>query len=673
MSSGLAIGAPGIYELSVSPLRELTGVRMDVAAFVGVAPRGPAREPVDDRAILDDASLADLPWVDPARPRRRTVPVAVESWDDYRRLFGGFEGEGLLPYAVASFFEQGGTRAYVARIVHDYRAAALDAGGVAAATLRSVGSSGGPVRLHARNEGSWGNRLGAALSFRARPLPLLGASTDTLTLAPDDPLPGGSLVRLTLPGGTRVLRFVVRVSDDPRAREPRYDRHATLDRPCSTAPVGAEMVEGSLEVVDADPAYERVERHQGVGLAYGHPRWLGDVLSMESELVLPDPAWAAGELLPASADLADAVTGPFEGGEDRENAIVPEDFFDDEWVLGDEFPRNGVHSLVCIADVSLVLAPDLYSPGPLAPLEHVVTPVSLAGPDFATCVVPPPVPVQDPALPPLTGLRLEPELPDDLRRITELQARLVGLADQLGSFVVLLDVPPRLSHYELLAWRAALASSFAAVYHPWLRVSQPADERNTLVAVNPSAVAAGIAARLEHERGVMWGPFNTPAAGVVDVDERVSPSRHDELHPLGVNVFLKERDAVRLAAGRTLSRDPAYRQLSIRRLVTMLHRALEQQMQWTVFEPNDEALRSTLRHMLESFLRELWYANAFTGATEAEAFFVRCDESLNPPAIVDEGRLIVELGIAPAEPLEFLLLRLDRDGDGTVRVEGARG
>ncbi len=79
-----------------------TGVRMDVCAFVGVAPRGPARVPVVDERWRDDR-----PCVEPERPRRRTVAVAVESFDEYRRLFGGFEGPGLLPYAVAVVLRAG--------------------------------------------------------------------------------------------------------------------------------------------------------------------------------------------------------------------------------------------------------------------------------------------------------------------------------------------------------------------------------------------------------------------------------------------------------------------------------------------------------------------------------------------------------------------------------------
>jgi phage tail sheath protein FI len=182
-----------------------------------------------------------------------------------------------------------------------------------------------------------------------------------------------------------------------------------------------------------------------------------------------------------------------------------------------------------------------------------------------------------------------------------------------------------------------------------------------------------VIAQREHLFGVWYGPANALAAGVVDVADRMSGPRHDELHQAAVNVFLHERDGIRLTAGRTLSLDPWYRQLSVRRLMTMLERVLLEQMQWMTFEPHTPALRADVRHLVGVFLRHLYRVGAFAGATEEEAFFVRCDETLNPPAGVDLGRLIAEVGIAPAEPLEFLVLRIDRAADGTLRVEAGRG
>jgi len=235
---------------------------------------------------------------------------------------------------------------------------------------------------------------------------------------------------------------------------------------------------------------------------------------------------------------------------------------------------------------------------------------------------------------------------------------------------VLLDVPPGLSQARLLNWRTAFNSSYAACYHPWLQVSRRDDSRDALVQVPPSAVAAGVIAATAIQFGVPTGPANVLAAQVVNVADLVSPARHDVLHPQGVNVYLRERDGVRLTAARTLTRDPQYRQLSVRRLIILIRKTLEQEMQWAVFEPNNSSLQREVRLLLESFLRGLFRQGAFRGATEADSFFVRCDETLNPSYVTDAGRLIAEIGIAPSEPIEFILLRLSREGDGTLSVQG---
>ncbi len=686
MRQRLQLGAPGVYVAPDEPVRALTGVRMDVAAFVGVAPRGPARLPA-----------FAAPWAEaprgPAAPSAslRSVPVAVESWDAYRRLFGGFEGPGLLPYAVAAFFEQGGRRAYVVRVVHDYGAGDPRNGhAVARGTVTgAVPRAGGELVLRARSEGSWGNRLRATLAFRTRPLAFdpQGSAPARLALAGDGELPAGSLLRLWLPGGVPVLRFVAGVWEDWRAERPERVRYAGLEYAVDVEPERVETVEAELVVVDtAGDGVERAEVHGGLGLSPLHPRWMARALWRDSALVYPDAAWILDPLAPADAELRtppEPARPQFTCGRDRYAELVPDDFFDPEWTPGDEQPRSGIHSLVELDDLSVVVVPDLYSPGPLVPRERVDEATSLAGPAFAACVEldAPPAPqpagecegghsaLDDGAAGELHGLRLDPALPDDRAGIVGLQQRVVELAESLAWWQVLLDVPPGLNGRQVLEWRSRFATAWAAGYHPWLRVARPDDRRDPLVAVPPSAFAAGIVARQELAFGVPHGPANVVAVGPVSALDAVSPARHDELHQAGVNVFLAERDGIRLTAGRTLARDPQWRQLSVRRLVTMLRRVLLQQMQWTVFEPNDARLRDELRRMLEGYLERLFRADAFRGRTPEESFFVRCDDELNPQPVVDEGRLVCHVGVAPAEPLEFILLRLSREGDGTLLTE----
>ncbi len=230
-------------------------------------------------------------------------------------------------------------------------------------------------------------------------------------------------------------------------------------------------------------------------------------------------------------------------------------------------------------------------------------------------------------------------------------------------------MPPGLAERRILEWRSSFDSSFAAAYHPWLRVARPDDGRDALVALPPSAAAAGIVARRELVFGIPHGPWSELVAAAVALAEPLPGDRHDRLHQRAINGFVRERDGIRLAAGRTLSSDPGVRQLTVRRLLMFLVRTLEREMQWVVFEPNGPALWSEIRHYLEALLRRLFLAGAFRGAREEEAFFVRCGPAENPPRQVDAGQLVALVGVAPAEPLEFLVIRLERGGDGSLTVE----
>lgn len=661
MASGLrlTLGAPGVYRVSEPPPWAPPGVRMDVCAFAGVAPRGPARE-----AYVGGRWRDDVPTVEPERPVRRSVAVPVESWTDYLRLYGGFEvPAALLPGAVAAFFDNGGRRAYIVRIVHDYGDRAVDMDARAHGRLRGLVGPAGDVTLVARNEGSWGDGLRATLSYAIRPLPLAGAGPVARVRPTDDVVPG-ALVRVTA-GGVRSLHRVDDIVDLPDRRE---GRRLELTPPVVVGPgTLLEVVEADLRLDDGDG---RTERHAALGLAPVHPRFIATVLCRDSQLALPHHDWADAALHPAGPELDPVRSGPFTGGVDRWQDIVPDDFFHTGAALVD-VPRDGMECLAEAPEVALVVAPDLYAPVAAPPAGPVADPAP-DGAVFADCVPRGQAARPTRATVPLRGLARDPRSAAHLAEITSLQRRLVEeVAEPMGA-VALLDVPPGLPDEAILRWRRSLRSGFAAAYHPWLLAAgggpRPIPRR-----VTPSAVAAGVIARREAEHGITWGPANELAVGIADVTDRVSFARHDALHQEGVNVLLRERDGVRLTAARTLSTDAAYRQLSVRRLVTMIVRTLDDECEWTVFEPNTPALRADVRTFLERFMRDLYRRGAFRGATPAAAYQVRCDDELNPRQVQEAGRLVAEIRIDPAEPVEFLVLRIVRDGDGTLRLDGRDG
>lgn len=690
MSQPLPLGAPGIYPVPPLSRRTLAGERMDVCAFVGVAPRGPARVPV-----MQDED--DLSCLGPERPRRHSVAVPIESWSEYRNLFGGFEGPGLLPYAVAAFFENGGRRAYVVRVVPEAKDP-LDAVARGAlrpkgrepdkGTVRASGSLAG-LEIVASNEGAWGNRLSARIQFERRPLKLHPSREGQAPAlrVPEGTLPVGSLLRLTF-GPQVLLVFVDALTRDLDPVTHRYFHEVRLEPapiPAGAWPDRLEVVTATLTVQDERPSFLasaedvlRVPRrqeapaplspgevHAALGLSPEHPRYLGRVLCRESRLLLPHSGWVTERLRP-DADLRPLWTPPFRGGRDRYAEIAHDHFFDPRWVLGDEEPGRGVHAVVNLAELSSLVVPDLYCAQPLAPRSE---PSPLDPPSLFVEDVPPPASPLSPLYEELDRLRLNPELPNEREAIVDLQLHLVELAEVLGSFVVLLDVPPRLTQRQVLEWRARFDSSYAAAYHPWLLVGRGDDQRDGLVTVPPSAVAAGLISRVEWRAGLGAGPANVHAAAVTNVSVPIPQGWHDELFRQQVNAFIRDPQGVLLGAARTLSLDPSYRQLSVRRIMLMLRRALSRQMQWAVFETNNLELRTDLAFMLDSYLRSLHAMQLLQGASPEEAYFVRCDDELNPDAVAERGMLLVEVGVAPVSPLEFLLLRLSRTADGHLLAE----
>jgi hypothetical protein len=659
-STRLPLGAPGLYLLNEKPATRLGSQRMDVAAFVGVALRGPAYVPITDAGDPAGWQLADPAW-----PRARSVAVPVASFDEYVRRFGGFEGPGLLPRAVAAFFGQGGRRAYVVRIVapqHDPLA------GCARGRVTGVFTT--EVEFLARDQGTWGDALRITAALRRAPLKATGAAAGTLIFDQPGDAPAGTLLALGFADGARTFAFVERLSAAPDVDAPTVRWEAELAPAHAAPPASVDAVGLRLVVRDGAGVEERFD---DLGLDPVHPRFFASVLCAQSTLVWPAWASAQDRLLPAGPDIellrSDEVR--FADGADFWGAITPDHFFDPFWSPAEDAPGEGIAAVAGVPDATHLVVPDLYVP---AATPDVPAPpagaASDAGAEFADCISTAPTAPEPAAVSPsaLVGLLLNPRRAGDRAEIARRQAQIVAFCEQGAALIALVDVPPGLTRSQIERWRADFDTSWCAAYHPWLRTSQAvAGERTALRPMPPSAVAAGIIARREIVWGVQTGPANEIGAGIVDVAEPVPDALLDALHPQGVNCFRRDPDGIRLVGARTLSHDPQWRQLSVRRLVLMLRRTLLREMQWVVFEPNTARLAADLRHSIEALLRRLFRAGAFAGRSEQEAFFVRVLQA-GPHA--DRGEIVVEIGVAPAEPLEFLVLRLRRDRDGDLTVEG---
>jgi phage tail sheath protein FI len=140
----------------------------------------------------------------------------------------------------------------------------------------------------------------------------------------------------------------------------------------------------------------------------------------------------------------------------------------------------------------------------------------------------------------------------------------------------------------------------------------------------------------------------------------INKAEQGQLNPIGVNCIRPfGTRGIRVWGARTLA-DPTgeWVYVNVRRLFNMIETTIMNGTQFAVFEPNDERLWAGLTRTVGSFLRGLWRDGALFGATAEQAFYVKCDAETNPPESIDQGRVVVEVGVAPVKPAEFVIFRI---------------
>lgn len=225
--------------------------------------------------------------------------------------------------------------------------------------------------------------------------------------------------------------------------------------------------------------------------------------------------------------------------------------------------------------------------------------------------------------------------------------------------VAALDVPAQQLPTGALDFRNLRSSTHAALYYPWMTVSHPVDDRRVDVPASP--YMAGIWARSDNSRGVIKAPANEVVRSALDFETRLNKPQQELLNPQGVNCLRFFPGSGFLVWGaRTISDDPEWKYLSIRRYFNYLERSIDEGTQWVVFEVNGPALWDAVRHTVEGFLLNEWRSGALLGAKPEQGFFVRCDASTMTADDLDQGRLICIIGVAAAKPAEFVIFRISQ-------------
>jgi len=289
---------------------------------------------------------------------------------------------------------------------------------------------------------------------------------------------------------------------------------------------------------------------------------------------------------------------------------------------GDVQARSGLEGLEALDDVTMLIVPDLMTTPP--------------------------------------GQKLNLDL------VKAVQTAMIGHCERMHDRVAILDTPPDLSPQEVKKWRMDVTgfdSSYAALYYPWIKVDDPI--LNKPIAIPPSGHVAGIWARSDNTRGVHKAPANEVVLGAVGLVNNCTKGEQDTLNPNGVNCIRAFPGmGIRVWGARTLASNPSWRYINVRRLFNFVEKSIERGTQWVVFEPNDPFLWSRLSRDVSAFLSGVWSSGALFGGSPNQAFYVKCDAELNPPESRDLGRLIVEIGMSPVKPAEFVIFRISQWAGG---------
>lgn len=252
-----------------------------------------------------------------------------------------------------------------------------------------------------------------------------------------------------------------------------------------------------------------------------------------------------------------------------------------------------------------------------------------------------------------------------------------------------------INHCELMRYRCAVLDSrqddgiaevqeqrglydtkYGALYYPWLAIPDPFPEnpqaRGTVL-IPPSGHIMGIYARSDIERGVHKAPANETIRGIFDLEVKLTKEQQDILNPRNINAlrnFREQNRGLRVWGARVLSSDPDWKYVNVRRLFIFVEHSIDRGTQWVVFEPNNEELWARVRRVISAFLTNVWRDGALMGTTPEEAYYVKCDRTTMTQNDIDNGRLIVQVGLAVTKPAEFVIFRIGQWAGGSSLEEG---
>jgi phage tail sheath protein FI len=607
--------APGVYVGETSfRARSIEGVDTETAGFVGQCRSGPVRG----------------------------VPRLITSFTEFERHFGGLDDLVLggvsttnyLAHSVQLFFANGGRKLFISRV---FRSGDADA--VADCQARGPDMVDATVRFRARFPGLAGNLLVSIDGFRSENLLATSNGSRSLRgLLPGDvveavngePRPKMAIGQNADAIDPNMVYFVL--SDGQGNLQLVSASNIRLGWENDTALQAVQRISLTVRVQthpDDNSSHEgRVDTYQDLSCHPDSPVFVGTVLrhgDPDNRVEPPDDR-AARVFLQFDGDPPTQVQ--------QKNALAAQ--------LLESLGMNSQQLLAGGSDGE-ECTPGEYPGGGSG---HIATGLAALSEVEEIAIV---------AAPGSSGIQDE----DQQRTIRQL---LIDHCESLRYRFAILSGKEDLDSQGILDVRRELDSKYAAIYFPWLIICDPFSingNTHDTISVPPDGAVAGIYARSNVERGVHKAPANEVVRGNLRFSRDVNKGTQDVLNPGGVNCLrFFEGRGYRVWGARTISSDPEWKYLNVRRLFIFLEHSIDRWTQWVVFEPNGEQLWSRVRLSIESFLTRIWRDGALMGSKPEDAFFVRCDRSTMTQDDLDNGRLVCEIGVAPMKPAEFVIFRI---------------
>ncbi|MHC4181200.1 MAG: phage tail sheath subtilisin-like domain-containing protein, partial [Planctomycetota bacterium] len=644
--------APGVYmEETSSGIRPIEGVSTSVAAFIGVTQKGP----------VGKATL-------------------VTNLAEFKKLFGGpikivpGSQEHYLYYTVRHFFRQGGQKCYVVRIVHykDPDQDDHDAGSslLSIPSQSALGGGEGPgIVVSAINGGKWGDGISVRTRNSSRFSVLLkedvlGSTVDRITLADNTDVKVGSLlyvveefygvvssVDLSAKTVTILNKLRTGVDDYTVSPIPSGTKVFTPDFGLGTETVGQVTLDSG---VPAGPiTLDSLSKSDGSNLK------VGDVLNFvrsgqESIFVVKAVgSKTIGTLTAMVAEFGSQNNFPvFSMNHSR---VYARDFTLDVKV-DDEIVETHEHLSLVDSDTAdhagnrlrkergqsfYITIVDHTPPNEVVIVDQAYTALAggddgitgLGGADFMGSELL------------KTGIHALDRIDDASilcipNASKEVAADAVAYCDKRKDLFYILDQPSSDTN-TILQYRQKFSSQYAAVYDPWILDEDPFTKRP--IPMPPSGAMAGIYAHTDIKRGVHHAPAGIDVGRVTvarGVTAEITKGRADILYQKEVNPIRKLREGIAVWGARTLSADPEWKYINVRRLFIFLEQSILRGTSWVPFEPNDATLWKSIERNVSAFLYIQWLEGKLVGAVQEEAFYGKCNEETNPQEVVDAGYVI---------------------------------